>query len=95
MAFRPEDEYLGQVPVGRIAAMTVTPGRSWQKLSIVLDGGHQVDLEARGASHALAAAFDQLERRPRPVTGPWCVKTCRVPGRPSGRLAPGHGTLMA
>ncbi len=54
-------DYLGQVPVGRIAAMTVTPGRSWQKLSITLDGGHQIDMEARGASHALAAAFDQLK----------------------------------
>jgi hypothetical protein len=41
--------------------MTVTPGRSWQKLSIILDGGHQIDIEARGASHALAAAFDQLK----------------------------------
>jgi hypothetical protein len=54
-------DYLGQVPIDRITAMTVTPGRSWQKLSIILDGGHQIDMEARGASHALAAAFDQLK----------------------------------
>jgi hypothetical protein len=54
-------DYLGQVPVGRITAMTVTPGRSWQQLAITLDGGHQVDIEARGASHALAGAFNQLK----------------------------------
>jgi hypothetical protein len=54
-------EYLGQVPVGKITAMTVIPGRSWQKLSIILDGGQRVDVEARGASHALAAAFDQMK----------------------------------
>jgi hypothetical protein len=54
-------DYLGQVPVDRITAMTVTPGRSWQKLAITLDGGHQVDIEARGASHNMASVFDQLK----------------------------------
>ena len=52
-------DYLGQVPIGRITAMTVTPGRSWQKLEIDLDGGHQIELEARGASYLLAEAFNQ------------------------------------
>lgn len=33
------------------------PGRKWQKLSITLDGGHDVELEARGASHALVASY--------------------------------------
>jgi hypothetical protein len=54
-------EYLGQVPVGRIAALTVTPGRSWQKLAITLDGGHEIDIEARAASYVMATAFDRLK----------------------------------
>jgi hypothetical protein len=54
-------DYLGQVPVDRITAITVTPGRSWQDMEITLDGGHQVNVEARGASHAIASAFSQLK----------------------------------
>lgn len=44
----------------RITAIEVTPGRSWQKLTIVLQGGHQIELEGRGASHQLAAVFGKL-----------------------------------
>jgi hypothetical protein len=54
-------DYLGKVPLGRISAMSATPGRSWQKLAITLDGGQRIELEARGASHALVAAFDQMK----------------------------------
>jgi hypothetical protein len=54
-------DHLGHVPLSRITAVTVTPGRSWQKLSISLDGEQQVNIEARGASHALAAAFDKVK----------------------------------
>ncbi|MGH3248999.1 MAG: hypothetical protein ACRDOI_22730 [Trebonia sp.] len=54
-------EYLGQVSVDRIAALTATPGRSWQKLAITLDGGHEIDIEARAASHIMASAFDRLK----------------------------------
>jgi len=54
-------EYLGQVPVDRITAITVTPGRSWQELVITLDGGHQVSIEARAASHIIASAFSELK----------------------------------
>jgi hypothetical protein len=54
-------EYLGQVPVDRITAMTVTPGRSWQELAITLEGGHQINIEARAASHIMANAFNQLK----------------------------------
>lgn len=50
-------DYLGHVPLTRITAMEATPGRKWQKLSITLDGGHDVELEARGASHALVASY--------------------------------------
>ena len=53
------NDYLGQVPISRITAITVAPGRSWQKLSIDLDGGHQVELEARGPIYLLAEAFKQ------------------------------------
>ena len=55
------DEYLGRVPVDRITAMTVTPGRSWQQLAITLDGGHDINIEARATSYLLADAFNQLK----------------------------------
>ena len=53
-------EYLGLVPLERITAMQATPGRSWQALTITLDGGHEISLEARAATHALVAAYNQL-----------------------------------
>jgi len=53
-------QYLGYVPVERIIAIEATPGRSWQKLTITVQGGHRIELEVRGASHQLAAAFGQL-----------------------------------
>jgi hypothetical protein len=33
--------------VERISAMEVIPGRSWQKTTLTLDKGQQVELEAR------------------------------------------------
>src|SRR3984893_16949658 len=48
-------DYLGYVPLERITAIDAIPGRSWQKLSITMQGGHQIELEGRGASHQLAA----------------------------------------
>jgi hypothetical protein len=53
--------YLGWVPLGRITAMRATPARRWQRLAITLDGGQTVELQARGASHALAAAYHDTE----------------------------------
>jgi hypothetical protein len=53
-------DYLGHVPLERITAIEATPARSWQKLTITLQDGHKVELEGRGASHQLAAAFDKL-----------------------------------
>jgi hypothetical protein len=56
-------DHLGHVPLERITAINVTPGRKWQKLTITLDGGQVIEMEARGASHALAAAFEQSRRQ--------------------------------
>jgi hypothetical protein len=53
-------DYLGHVPLERITAIEATPSRSWQKLTITMQGGRQIELEGRGASHQLAAAFGQL-----------------------------------
>lgn len=50
-------EHVGQVALDRVTDLTVTPGRSWQELVIVLAEGEKIELEARGAAHALAAAF--------------------------------------
>ena len=44
--------------------MRATPGRSWQALTITLDDGHEINLEARAASHALVAAYNQLTGAP-------------------------------
>jgi hypothetical protein len=38
--------YLGHVPVERISAIEATPGRSWQKLTITMQGGHRIELKA-------------------------------------------------
>ena len=59
------NDHLGHVPLERITAMTATPGRTWQKLSITLDGGHEIELEARGAIHQLVADFNQLRNTAR------------------------------
>lgn len=53
-------DYLGHVPVERITAMEAVPGRSWHKLSITLDAKDTIELEARGAGHALVAAYRAL-----------------------------------
>jgi hypothetical protein len=53
-------DHLGHVPLERIAKMTATPGRTWQPLTITLDGGHEIAVEARGAIHQLVAEFDKL-----------------------------------
>ena len=54
------NDYLGHVPLERITAIEATAGRTWQKLVITMQGGHRIELEGRGASHQLAAAFGQL-----------------------------------
>ena len=54
-------DYLGHVPLDRIATMRATPGRSWQKFTITLDEGQQIELEARGAIHVLVDAFHRSE----------------------------------
>jgi hypothetical protein len=55
-------DHLGHVPLARIAAMTATPGRSWQELVIILDDGQEITLEARGAAHHLVAEFNSMPR---------------------------------
>ena len=52
-------DHLGHVPLDRITAMSAEPGRSWQKVSITVEGDQQLDFEARGAVHALVAAYEQ------------------------------------
>lgn len=48
--------HLGQIPLDAIASITVSPGRSWQPVTITLADGKSVTLEGRGAIHAVAAA---------------------------------------
>lgn len=57
-------DYLGHVPVGRITHMAAEPGRSWHKLSFTLDGKDTIELDTRGAGHALVAAYLNLPKTP-------------------------------
>ncbi len=52
-------DYLGHVPLDRITAISAEPGRSWQKVTISVEGDERLELEARGAVHALVAAYEQ------------------------------------
>lgn len=54
-------EHVGQVSLDRITDIAVAPGRSWQQVTIVLAEGAKIEVEGRGAAHALAAAY--RERR--------------------------------
>ncbi|WP_141579998.1 hypothetical protein [Actinomadura sp. WMMA1423] len=53
-------EHVGQVSLDRVTDITVTPGRSWQQVAIVLAEGEKIEVEGRGAAHALAAAYREL-----------------------------------
>jgi hypothetical protein len=55
-------DHLGHVPLSQITTMTATPGKSWQPLSISLDDGQEITLEARGAAHHLVAEFNSMPR---------------------------------
>jgi hypothetical protein len=52
-------DHLGEVPLTRIKEIAVSPGRSWQPMTIILDGGERIELEGRGAAHAVANSFKQ------------------------------------
>lgn len=52
-------DHLGSVPLSRIAAIKVESGRTWNDVKITLDDGNEITLEARGAVHAIANAYDQ------------------------------------
>ena len=51
--------HLGRIPLTEIASIEVKNGRSWHPIIITTTGGHSVELEGRGAVHALAVAFDK------------------------------------
>jgi hypothetical protein len=52
-------DHLGEVPLTRIKAIEVVPGRSWQPMTITLEGGERIELEGRGAAHVVAGVFRQ------------------------------------
>lgn len=55
-------EHIGEVPLSRIATIKVTPGHSWQPMTITMEGGEHFELEGRGAAHAVANAFNEYHR---------------------------------
>ncbi|KAA9166787.1 hypothetical protein FPZ12_000850 [Amycolatopsis acidicola] len=50
-------EHVGRVSLDRITGITVGPARSWQKVTVLLAEGETIEVEGRGAAHALAAAY--------------------------------------
>lgn len=51
------NSYLGAVPRSKILAVTTKTGTSWQQLSIALDNGSEINVEARGGVHAFVSSF--------------------------------------
>jgi hypothetical protein len=58
------DEYLGAVPRSAITRVTATPGNGWQPLSITLESGHTITVEARGDVDAFVRAFETAASAP-------------------------------
>ena len=52
------DEHLGSVPRSQIAAVEVGTGKSWQPLTLRLQDGHAIEVQARGGVHQFVSAFD-------------------------------------
>ncbi|SEG94173.1 hypothetical protein SAMN05216223_12964 [Actinacidiphila yanglinensis] len=52
-------DHIGSVPLSRITAIRVDDGRTWQDVTITLDDGNEITLQARGAVHAIVSAYDQ------------------------------------
>jgi hypothetical protein len=55
-------DHLGEVPLSRVTDIEVSPGRSWQPMTITLEGGERIQLEGRGAAHAVASEFRQYRQ---------------------------------
>lgn len=55
-------DHIGEVALDRITGVEVTPGRKWQPTKITLDDGSAVEVESRGAAHAIASEFDKLKK---------------------------------
>lgn len=50
-------DHLGAIPLGRIASIAVEAGRTWQKVTLMLTDSVAIEMEARGAAHAIAESF--------------------------------------
>jgi hypothetical protein len=53
-------EHVGEVSLDRITELTVTPGRSWHPIRIVLTDGEKIEVEGRGAAHLLGSEYARL-----------------------------------
>jgi hypothetical protein len=56
-------DHIGEVPLTRIAGIAVSAGRSWQPVTITLDGGERIELEGRGSVYSVANAFNEHRRQ--------------------------------
>ncbi|MFI6349248.1 hypothetical protein [Streptomyces sp. NPDC050560] len=56
-------DHVGEISLDRVTDITVIPGRSWQQVTVRLAEGEKVEVQGRGATHALAAAFRERSAR--------------------------------
>lgn len=54
-------DHLGSVPLSRVTAIRVQAGRTWHDMRITLDDSNEIAVEARGAAHAIAGAYDHRD----------------------------------
>jgi hypothetical protein len=52
-------DHIGSVKLSNIAAISVVAGKTWQDMTITLVDEKSIVLQARGAAHAIARAFDE------------------------------------
>jgi hypothetical protein len=55
-------DHIGEVDLKRVTSIVVSAGRTWQPMTITLDGGESIQLEGRGAAHNVANVFNEQRR---------------------------------
>src|SRR3954469_16140647 len=53
------NDYLGSVPLERVAGVSAEVGKSWWPLKLELTDGESVEISARGDGRAFGGAFEQ------------------------------------
>jgi hypothetical protein len=51
-------DHLGSVPLNRVTGISTEPAATWAPLTLTLEDGHTIELEARGDVSGFARAFE-------------------------------------